>query len=121
MHIDSSFVPLAPGKMLVNPDYIDTRKLPRILETWDVLPAPQPDPVRGGVASMVSDWISMNVLMLDEKRVIVEKSQPSMIKALENWGFEPIPCSFLHYAPFGGSFHCATLDVRRRGELHSYF
>ena len=121
MHIDSSFVPLAPGKMLVNPEYIDTRKLPRILKTWDILVAPQPDPVRGGVASMVSEWISLNVLVLDEKRVIVEKSQPSMIKALEDWGFEPIPCSFLHYAPFGGSFHCATLDVRRRGELLSYF
>jgi glycine amidinotransferase len=107
--------------MLVNPEYIDTGKLPRILETWDLLLAPQPDPVRGRVASMCSEWISLNVLVLDEKRVIVEKSQPSMIKALEDWGFEPIPCSFLHYAPFGGSFHCATLDVRRRGELRSYF
>ena len=23
--------------------------------------------------------------------------------------------------PFGGAFHCATLDVRRRGGLQSYF
>jgi glycine amidinotransferase len=121
MHIDSSFVPLAPGKVLVNPEYIDTRKLPPILKTWDLLVAPRPDPVRGGVASMVSDWISLNVLMLDEKRAIVEKSQPSMTKALQDWGFETIPCSFMHYSPFGGSFHCATLDVRRRGELRSYF
>jgi hypothetical protein len=36
-------------------------------------------------------------------------------------GFEPIPCEFLHYAAFGGAFHCATLDVRRRGTLESYF
>jgi glycine amidinotransferase len=28
---------------------------------------------------------------------------------------------FLHYAAFGGAFHCATLDVRRRGTLQSYF
>ena len=83
-------VPLAPGKMLVNPEYIDTGKLPRVLKTWDILPAPQPDPVGGRVASMCSEWISLNVLMLDEKRVIVEKSQPSMIKALEGWGFEPV-------------------------------
>jgi glycine amidinotransferase len=40
---------------------------------------------------------------------------------LESWGFEPIPCKFLHYAGFGGAFHCATLDVRRRGTLESYF
>jgi glycine amidinotransferase len=121
MHIDSSFMPLAPGKLLINPDYIDRRKLPDVFKSWDVLVAPRPDPVRGVILSMCSDWISINVLMLDEKRVIVEKSQPSMQKALRDWGFEPIPCSLLHFAPFGGSFHCATLDVRRRGTLQSYF
>jgi glycine amidinotransferase len=121
MHIDSSFMPLAPGKVLVNPDYIDTIKLPKILKSWDILIAPEPDPVSGYVVSMCSKWINLNVLMLDEKRVIVEKSQKSMIKALKDWGFEPIPCSFLNYGPFGGSFHCATLDIRRKGELQSYF
>ena len=71
--------------------------------------------------SLCSKWLSMNVLMLDERRVVVEKRQPTMIRALRDWGFEPIPCEFTHYAPFGGSFHCATLDVRRRGTLQSYF
>ncbi len=122
MHIDSSFMPLAPGKVLVNPEYIDVKKLPPALKSWDVLVAPDPDPVHGYVRSMsaVSAWISVNMLMLDEKRVIAEKSQPSMLKALRDWGFEVIECSFLHYGPFGGSFHCATLDVRRRGTLQSY-
>ncbi len=40
---------------------------------------------------------------------------------MKDWGLEPIPCPFLHYAAFGGAFHCATLDVRRRGRLESYF
>ena len=70
---------------------------------------------------MCSPWISINVLMLDQKRVVVEASQHTLIRALRDWGFEPIPCSFLSYAPFGGSFHCATLDIRRRGDLNSYF
>ena len=69
---------------------------------------------------MTSRWIGMNVLMLDEKRVVIDKSQPTTIKALKDWGFEPIPCAFLHYAFYGGSFHCATLDVRRTGTLQSY-
>jgi glycine amidinotransferase len=51
----------------------------------------------------------------------VERLQESLIKKLKDWGFEPISYSFANYAPFGGSFHCATLDVRRRGELQSYF
>ena len=120
MHIDSSLVPLAPGKLLVNPHWIDPQRLPDAFKGWDVLVAPDPDPIHSPILSMCSDWISMNVLMLDERRVIVERSQMTMQRALRDWGFEPIPCSFLHYAPFGGSFHCATLDIRRRGPLQSY-
>lgn len=121
MHIDSTFMPLAPGKVLVNPDFIEVDRLPKILDKWEVLVAPKPDPVPGPILSLCSDWLSINVLMLDPQRVVVEASQKSMIKALKEWGFEPIPCHFRNYAPFGGSFHCATLDIRRRGELRSYF
>lgn len=123
MHIDSTFLPLAPGKVLVNEDYLDISRLPSRLKSWDILIAPKPDPTdgRGLRFSATSAWTSMNVLMLDEKRVIVDESQVSLIKALKGWGFQPITCQFLHYGPFGGAFHCATLDVRRRGTLESYF
>jgi glycine amidinotransferase len=125
MHIDSSFLPLAPGKVLVNPVNIDIDRLPPMLKSWDILVAPQPDPLPRGswrfTVSFCSPWISVNVLSLDERRVVVEKNQVSLQKALRDWGFEPIPCPFLSYAVFGGAFHCATLDVRRRGELLSYF
>lgn len=125
MHIDSSFLPLAPGKVLVNPDYVDPAALPPPFRSWDVLIAPRPDRVPLSAwrfrVSMCSPWISINVLMLDEKRVVVEANQVSLMAALKDWGFQPIPCPFLNYAPFGGAFHCATLDVRRRGTLQSYF
>ena len=44
-----------------------------------------------------------------------------LFKKFKDWGFEPIPCSFRNFNFFGGSFHCATTDVRRRGGLESYF
>ena len=96
MHIDSSFVPLAPGKVLVNPEYIDPDRLPPMFKSWDVCIAPPPDPIKTWRfrVSMCSPWISVNVLALDEKRIIVEQTQRSLIKALAGWGFEPIPCSF---------------------------
>jgi glycine amidinotransferase len=124
LHIDTTFVPLAPGKVLVNPEYVDPADLPPILRGWDVLVAPEPDSIRGWRnlhLSMVSKWISMNVLMLDPQRVVVEQSQTSMMRLLERHGFTPVPLPFMHYKPFGGSFHCATLDVRRRGTLETYF
>lgn len=121
VHIDTTFMPLAPGKVLVSPDYVDVNKLPPLLKHWDILVAPEPVPVIQDPLRIVSKWIAINVLMLDEKRVVVEKRQEPLIKALKDWGFEPIPCSFEAYFPFMGSFHCSSLDVRRRGELRSYF
>ncbi|MEH6376191.1 amidinotransferase [Streptomyces sp. KLMMK] len=124
MHIDTTFLPLAPGKVLVNPEYIDVDRLPGVLRSWDVLVAPEPDPIEDRllrITSMCGKWLNMNVLVLDGHRVVAERHHTRMLRALERWGFEPVPCDLLHYAPFGGSFHCATLDVRRRGTLESYF
>ena len=42
VHIDTTFVPLAPGKALINPEYVDKNALPAILRSWDVREAPQP-------------------------------------------------------------------------------
>ena len=124
MHIDTTILPLGPGKLLVNPEYIDVNRLPEQFKSWDILVAPEPDPIDEKLlklTSMCGKWLSMNILMIDEKRVIVERHHTAMLRALEGWGFEPVPCDLLHYAPFGGSFHCATLDIRRRGTLESYF
>lgn len=123
MHIDSSFLPLAPGKVLVNPEYVDIPRLPAVLKPWEILTAPEPEPFKGLLAriSACSPWTGINVLMLDERRVVVDRSQEKLIRALRDWGFTPITCAFSSYMAFGGSFHCATLDIRRRGELHSYF
>jgi glycine amidinotransferase len=123
-HIDTTLVPLAPGKVMVNPEFIDTSRLPEALRGWDVLVAPEPDPVvaRGldAYVHLAGNWISLNVFMLDPKRVVVERQQVSLIRALERWGFTPVPIPFLHYKMFGAGLHCATLDTRRRGSLESY-
>jgi glycine amidinotransferase len=121
MHIDTTFVPLAPGKILVNPEFLNIEQLPTIVKRWDILEAPQPVPSLGMAAQLSSTWLSMNLLNLDEERIIVERRQEPLIKSLKEWGFKPIPCNFEGYYGFGGSFHCATVDIRRRGKLQSYF
>ncbi len=119
MHIDATLVPLAPGKLLINPQRV--LQVPKIFKGWDVFHAPKPIIPPEHTLYMTSKWINMNVLMLDEQRVVVERQDEPMIAALKNWGFTPIPCNFRNFNSFGGSFHCATLDIRRRGNLNSYF
>lgn len=121
IHIDTTFMPLAPGKVLVSPEYLDVRALPSCFSTWEVRPCPEPVATVHDPLKIISRWGAVNVLSLDEKRVIVEARQEPLIAMLRDWGFTVIPCAFEAYYPFMGSFHCATLDVRRRGEQRSYF
>lgn len=122
IHIDATFVPLAPGKVMINPDR-PIKELPPVFENsgWDILTPPRSTLPQSNPQYRFFRWLSMNMLNLDEKRVIVEKEEEPMIKALEDWGFEPIPCAFRNCYRYGGSFHCATVDIRRRGSLQSYF
>jgi len=119
MHIDGSFMPLAPGKLLINP--LRVKEIPEMFKSWDVIVAPPSTLPNEHPLYMTSSWISMNVLMLDQDHVVCEEQELPTIKALENAGFEVIPLPFRHFYSFGGGFHCATCDVRRTGKLESYF
>lgn len=119
MHIDATLMPLAPGKLLINPERL--RKIPEPFHGWDVLESPPPAFSIAPPLHMSSRWLSMNLVMLDEERVLVESQEEELARRLRDWGLKPIFCAFTNFYAFGGSFHCATLDVRRRGELQSYF
>ncbi|MEX5712632.1 amidinotransferase [Parafrankia sp. FMc6] len=119
MHIDATLVPLAPGKLLINPERVP--RVPAIFKGWDILPAPRPVIPADHPLYLTSKWLNMNLLSLDTERVIVERDDAPMIAALKSWGFTPIPCPFRNFNSFGGSFHCATVDIRRRGGPVSWF
>jgi glycine amidinotransferase len=118
MHIDASLMPLAPGKLLIHPERVP--KVPDLLKEWEVRAAPAPVIPDSHPLYMTSKWINMNVLMVDEQHMLVEAQDEPMQRLAESWGITPISCPFRNFNSFGGSFHCATVDVRRRGELQSY-
>jgi len=62
-----------------------------------------------------------NMSNLDGTRVIVEASEEPTIKALIDWGFDPIPVEFRNNYMYGGSFHCANVGIRRAGTLKTCF
>jgi glycine amidinotransferase len=73
-----------------------------------------------GLPLLASQSIGMNVLSLDPEKVLVQDIQVPLIRNLEKAGFTPVLCRWRHGRTLGGGFHCATLDVRRRGRLESY-
>lgn len=121
MHIDATITPLRAGLMLFNPDRIDAESLREAgFEKWELVPAPRPAARVEPPLFMTSTWINMNLLVIDENRVVVEEQDDDMAALIASLGIEPIRCPFQHVHSIGGSFHCATLDVRRRGELRDY-
>ena len=52
----------------------------------------------------------MNLLMLDERTAIVERTQTPLIRLLESEGFEVIAVPIRHARTLGGAVHCVTLD-----------
>lgn len=122
IHIDAQFLPVAPGKILVNPDR-PLKQLPDCFKnkSWDLLEVPRTSVRRDPPMDWIQEWLHMNVLMLDEQRMVVERSEEAMIRKVKDWGFKPIPVAFQNVYRYGGSFHCFTCDVRRRGTLQSYF
>lgn len=122
-HIDTTLVPVRPGIVLVNPQRpcLDDSLELFTTNDWQIVPAPPS--VRSGKspARDVSNWISLNILMLDLRTAIVESAELPMIDLLQSLGCDVIPIPFDRVYPFGGGFHCCTADVRRSGTLQSYF
>lgn len=123
-HIDAKVVALRPGVLLMH-HRVRLEHLPEFLHGWKVITY-TPPPERavagayGGRPVLASALLGMNVLSLDEERVLVEESETTLMRDLAAAGFTPVPCRWRHGHLIGGGFHCMTLDVRRRGGLEDY-
>ncbi|HEV3185998.1 MAG TPA: amidinotransferase [Xanthobacteraceae bacterium] len=122
-HIDTTLVPVRPGLVLVNPERPCTDGALDLFAAngWRLVSAPPSVRTGRSPARDVSNWISMNILMLDERTVVVEQAETPMMELMRSLGCDVIPCPFDRVYPFGGGFHCCTADIRRTGTLQSYF
>lgn len=121
MHIDATFNIVGPGLVLSNPDRPCNQIDMFHKAGWKVVHPPAPLIPDEHPLWMSSKWLSMNVLMLDTKRVVVERNEVTTMKMFEKLGIECVPVSIRFANSLGGGFHCWTCDIRRRGTLETYF
>ena len=123
-HIDSMLLALKPGVFLAR--HAGLRDvLPVPFQNWKFIVPPEPEPGQFPVYTdsellLTSPYIDINVLSVDERRVLVNANCTGLIKTLEGEGFTVIPVRHRHRRLFGGGFHCFTLDMRRAGGLVDY-
>ena len=125
-HIDSTLVALRPGLVLANPERLSDATLPEFLKEWDVIYSPPMENQERHSAPYLdqaigSEWIDMNLFSIDPDTVVVDSDQTALIRLLEGHGMTVVPVKLRHSRMLGGGFHCVTLDVRRRGQLETYF
>lgn len=122
-HIDCTFVVLRPGLVMLNPDrplYHEDREFWE-KNGWEFITAPHPDNPHRPAYSQSSKWLNMNILVIDEDRVIVEAEEHSMARLLEEHGFTVLFIHFRNVFEFGGSLHCSTWDIEREDEQVDLF
>lgn len=124
-HIDSSIVPLRPGLLLVDWNYFDIKKLPSMFKGWDIVEAPKTESHKEYEHDdyiLASDSIDINVLSLDQNTIVCHDEYRKILqKKLKPYDINCIPCQFRHSRIMSGSFHCTTLDLRRKSKLENYF
>lgn len=119
IHIDSTIAFLQEGLMLLNPSRVKSLdQLPKPLQSWDVIWAP--DPVDIGFYNNdprynnASVWVSVNLFMVNPTLAIVEEHQINLARMLEAKGIDVALLPMRHARTLSGCFHCVTLDLVRR-------
>ncbi len=117
IHIDTTFVFLGEGKVLLNPSRVNWRNMPEFISRLDKIWAPEPYPTQVmNDWCPASPWLGMNILPINKELVMVEEHQVLLLKELKKWGIESIPVKMRHARTFSGGPHCVTLDVVRNDD-----
>lgn len=122
VHLDVKFVPLSSNVIMLHPAEPPRPWVKRMLREngWKVIVGVSND-LKPAPVNHCSELLALNMLSLDEKRVIVEAQETRLQDLLSKNGFEPIPVPFRSLAEVGGALHRFSTDVRRDGVLASYF
>lgn len=114
IHIDTTFVLLREGLVLLNPERVKEHNVPEFFENWDKVWAPEPYPTQVlNDWCPASPWLGMNILNINKNLVMVEEHQVSLMRELEKWGIESMPVRMRHARTFSGGPHCITTDLVR--------
>lgn len=121
VHLDTTIVPLAPGVVLLNAKRVGEHNCPAYFKNWKKLYFNDPieTPFLQDWAA-ASPWLGMNVVSISETLVAVEERQTSLMKLLEDNGFDIMPVRMRHCRTLSGGPHCATLDTVRDDEYNDY-
>lgn len=115
-HLDNIIAPIREGLVVLNQSKITLENMPQIFvdQKWDIIWFNDFIAQSYYQYPYETIWVGMNLLMLDKKTAIVEKTQVNLIRELEKNKIEVWPMMLRHARTLGGGFHSVTLDLNRQ-------
>jgi N-dimethylarginine dimethylaminohydrolase len=114
IHIDTTFVLLREGLVLINPARVNAANIPEFFKNWDKIWSPEPYPTHVmNDWCPASPWLGMNILPINKNLVLVEEHQLMIMKELKKWNIDSIPVKMRHSRTLSGGPHCITTDLVR--------
>lgn len=114
IHIDSTFVPIRNGLVLVNKDRVSIKTLPKCFKDWNIIWLGNEDLKEKSFVdeAFASNYILLNFLMINPKLAVIDDC-PRLEEELEKNGVVCHTIPFKHSRTLGGGHHCVTLDLVR--------
>lgn len=98
------------GKWWIKGSEYDT-ELIEYVETW----------LRDWVGYVEESVFDVNILVIDEKNIIVNGYNKTAFDAFSRYGVTPHICPVRHRYFWDGGVHCITSDLHREGTMQDYF
>ena len=114
IHIDSTFVPVQNGLVLVNKDRVSSKTLPKCFKDWNVIWLGKEDLIERNFIgeAFASNYILLNLLMISPNKAVIDDC-PRLEEELNKYDIKTYIVPFKHSRTLGGGHHCVTLDLVR--------
>tara|TARA_Y100001937_G_scaffold105915_1_gene147169 strand:- start:1409 stop:2293 length:885 start_codon:yes stop_codon:yes gene_type:complete len=114
IHIDSTFVPVQNGLVLVNKDRVSSKTLPKCFKDWNVIWLGKEDLIERSFVgeAFASNYILLNFLMISPNKAVIDDC-PRLAEELNKYDIKTYVVPFKHSRTLGGGHHCVTLDLHR--------
>lgn len=115
VHIDSTFVPVREGLIVLNKDRLKNKPLPDFLNSWDKIWIGKEDISDKPFVDYpyASNYIQLNFLMIDPSTAVTDINTGKLKQQLEDHDIEVLESPLYHSRTLGGGHHCVTLDTLR--------
>ena len=114
IHIDSTFVPVQNGLVLVNKDRVSSKTLPKCFKDWNVIWLGKEDLIERSFVgeAFASNYILLNFLMISPNKAVIDDC-PRLAEELNKYDIKTYVVPFKHSRTLGGGHHSVTLDLHR--------